>query len=83
MLNHPLTKALSLVWKLLTVLILPIIMAIYVEIIDAYYGPFVFSDLDEGKNLHKWGIIGIYLTFLLCWNRLNPHVISALKKMEY
>ncbi len=83
MLNTPLTQALSLVWKLLTVLILPVIMAIYVKIMDSYYGPFAFEDLDLGKNLHKWIVFAIYLAFLLCWNRLNPHVISALKRMEY
>ena len=83
MLNHPLTQALSLAWKLLTVLILPVIMAVYVEVVDTYYIAFSFSDLDQGKNLHKWAILGIYLLFLLCWNRLNPHVINTLKKMEY
>jgi len=81
--NHPLTQALSLLWKLLTVLILPIIIAVYVKVMDVYYGPFSFSELDLGQNLHKWLIFAIYLLFLLCWNRLNAHVINALKKMEY
>ena len=66
MLNTPLTQTLSLVWKLLTVLILPVIMAIYVKTMDTYYGPFVFADLDLGKNLHKWVVLAIYLAFLLC-----------------
>jgi hypothetical protein len=81
--NHPLTQTLSLIWKLLTVLILPVIMAVYVQVMDNYYGPYSFSDLDQGKNLDKWIVLAIYLGFLLCWNRLNPYVISALKKMEY
>ena len=81
--NQPLTQALSLTWKLSTVLILPVIIAIYVKVMDAYYGPFTFSELDQGQNSHKWIVLAIYLFFLLCWNRLNPHVIHLLKRLEY
>lgn len=83
MFNLPLTQALSLLWKLLTVLILPVIMAVYIEVVDTYYFEFSFSELDQGKNLHKWAILGIYLVFLVCWNRVNPYVINALKRLEY
>lgn len=81
--THPITQTLSIIWKLLTVLILPVIIAIYVNIMDVYYGPFIFSDLDKGQNAHKWIVFAIYLLFLLCWNRLNPHVINTLKRLEY
>lgn len=83
MFNHPLTQALSIAWKLLTVLIIPIIMITYVKTINGLYGDFSFSDLDQGKNLHKWAVLAVYLAFLLCWNRINPTVIDALKKLEY
>ena len=83
MLTPPFTQVLSLMWKLLTVLIIPIIMAIYVQAVIFWQPEFSFAELDQGKNLHKWVVLAIYLAFLLCWNRLNPHVIEALKKMEY
>lgn len=83
MLNHPLTQVLSLAWKLLTVLIIPIIMTIYVKTMSGFYNDFSFSDLDQGKNLHKWVVLAVYLAFLLLWNRLNPFVGNALKKLEY
>ena len=83
MFNHSLPQILSLVWKLLTVLIIPIIMLCYVKFLNAFYTPFSFEELDQGKNIHKWIVLAIYLFFLLCWNRLNPIVTAALKKMEY
>ncbi|MDA7746915.1 hypothetical protein N8878_06240 [Psychromonas sp.] len=81
--NQPHTQILSLIWKLLTVLIIPIIMILYIKAMSALYGDFSFSDLDQGKNLHKWVVLAIYLAFLLCWNRLNPYVVNLLKRMEY
>jgi len=83
MFSHSLTQILSIFWKLLTVLIIPVIMFLYVKVMAAYYPEFTFSDLDQGKNLHKWVVFAIYLTFLLCWNRLNPYVVNGLKKLEY
>ncbi|TEW54136.1 hypothetical protein E2R68_09665 [Psychromonas sp. RZ22] len=84
MLNQSLIQTLSLFWKLLTVLILPVIMFLYIKFMDVCYEqPFTFADLDQGKNIHKWMIIAIYLAFLLCWNRLNPIVMNILKKLEH
>ena len=83
MFNHSLSQILSLVWKLLTVLIIPVIMLIYVKVTNALYPPFSFQELDQGENSHKWIILAIYLSFLLCWKRLNPAVTTALKKLEY
>ncbi|TEW52172.1 hypothetical protein E2R67_03805 [Psychromonas sp. RZ5] len=83
MFNHSLNQILSLIWKLLTVLIIPIIIFFYIKIIDTCYTPFSFADLDQGKNIHKWLVLALYLAFLLCWNRLNPFVKTILKKLEY
>jgi len=83
MFNHSLHQILSLIWKLLTVLIIPIIIFFYIEIVDTFYMPFSFADLDQGKNIHKWLVLAIYLTFLLCWNRLTPLVKAILKKLEF
>jgi hypothetical protein len=82
MFNHSFNQILSLVWKLLTVLIIPIIIVCYVKTVDAFYPSFTFSDLDQGQNAHKWIVLAIYLLFLLCWNRLNPYVNNLLKKMD-
>ena len=83
MFNHSLNQILSLIWKLLTVLIIPIIIFFYIEIVDTFYMPFSFVDLDQGKNIHKWLVLALYLGFLLAWNRLNPSVKTMLKKLEY
>lgn len=83
MFSHPLTQILSLLWKLLTVLIIPIIIAIYIQVLCYWFPDFSFSELDNGKNVHKWAIISIYALFLIGWNKLNPYVIDLLKKMEY
>ena len=83
MFNHSLNQILSLIWKLLTVLIIPIIIFLYIEIVDTCYMPFSFADLDQGKNIHKWLVLALYLAFLLGWNRLNPVVKTMLKKLEY
>lgn len=83
MFNHPVTQVLSLMWRLLTVLIIPIIIYLYVAVMDYYNGNFSFADLDQGKNIHKWIVFAIYLACILCWNRLNPYFNSTLKKMEY
>lgn len=83
MFNHPVTQVLSLIWKLTTVLIIPIIMVLYIKVIAAYHPDFSFHNLDQGKNIHKWIVFAIYLFSLLVWNRLNPYVNNALKRMEY
>jgi len=83
MFNHSYHQLLSLMWKLLTVLIIPLIMFAYIELVDIFYMPFNFADLDQGKNIHKWLILGLYLIFLFCWARLNPLVTAILKKLEY
>jgi len=70
-------------WKLLAVLIIPIIIFFYIKITNAFFIPFTFADLDQGQNIHKWLILAIYLTFLLCWNRLTPLVKTMLKKLEF
>ena len=83
MFNHPVTQALSLIWKLATVLIIPIIIILYIKIYGLYHPNFSFDDLDQGQNSHKWVIFAIYLFMLLAWNRLTPYVYKALKRMEY
>jgi len=83
MFNLSLVQILSLTWKLLTVLIIPIIIVSYIKFMQAFYPPFDFSELDLGQNIHKWIIFTLYLLFLLCWKTLNPYVGQILKKMEY
>ena len=55
----------------------------YVIAMNRYYGGFTFADLDQGKNIHKWGVLAIYLAYLLFWNRSNKYVVSYLKKLQY
>ena len=83
MFNHSLNQILSLIWKLLTVLIIPVIIFFYIEIVDTFYMPFSFVDLDQGKNIHKWLVLIIYIFLLVGWSRLNPLVKTMLKKLEY
>lgn len=83
MYSHPLIQILSLLWKLLTVLIIPIIIAIYIKVLSHWHPELSFASLDNGKNVHKWIIISIYALFLIGWNKLNPYVAALLKKMEY
>lgn len=84
MLNVPFNLLLLLLWKLSTVFIIPIIIQLYIKVIDGYFvSGFTFQDLDQGQNIHKWVILAIYLLYLLFWNRSNKHVVSYLKKLEY
>ncbi|WP_022939903.1 hypothetical protein [Psychromonas hadalis] len=78
-----LSQFLILLWKLSSVFVIPLIMLGYVMLMNRYDGSFTFQDLDQGKNIHKWMVFAIYLIYLLCWNRSNKRVISALKKLEY
>jgi hypothetical protein len=78
-----LSQFLILLWKLSSVFVLPLIMMGYVLLMDRYGGGFTFADLDQGKNIHKWAVLAIYLAYLLFWNRSNRYVISYLKKLQY
>ncbi|WP_413700855.1 hypothetical protein ACLKMH_03325 [Psychromonas sp. KJ10-10] len=77
------SQLLILLWKLSSVFVLPLIMIGYVMVMHHYDAEFTFSELDTGKNIHKWIVLAIYLSYLLLWNRSNKRVISYLKKLEY
>ena len=83
MLRIHFSQLLLLLWKLSTVYIIPIIILLYIDLLNAYLGEFSFQQLDQGQNIHKWLILAIYLLYLLIWNRSNKHVVSYLKKLEY
>ena len=83
MLRAHLSQALLLLWKLSSVFIIPIIIVSYVAILNSYDSTFDFQQLDQGKNIHKWVVLAIYLSYLLIWNRSNKLVTSYLKKLEY
>ena len=83
MLQVSFSQLLLLLWKLSTVYIIPIIIHLYINLVDSYFGEFSFQQLDQGQNTHKFAILGIYLLYLLFWNRSNKHVSSYLKKLEY
>ena len=77
------SQVLILLWKLSSVFVIPLIMIGYVMVMDSYNGGFTFADLDQGKNIHKWLVLAIYLGYLLIWNRSNRFVIAYLKKLQY
>jgi len=77
------SQLLLLVWKLSTIFALPIILLLYRTLLNSYTGDFTFEQLDQGINIHKWWVFGLYLVYLLLWNRSNKLVISYLKKLEY
>lgn len=78
-----LSQLLILLWKLSSVLVIPLIMVAYVMMMNSYDDSFTFEDLDRGKNIHKWTVFAIYLIYILAWNRSNKGVIAYLKKLEY
>lgn len=77
------SQLLLLLWKLSTIFALPIILLLYRSALNSYTGDFTFEQLDQGINIHKWWVFGLYLVYLLLWNRSNKLVISYLKKLEY
>ena len=83
MLRIHFSQLLLLLWKLSTVYILPIIIFLYIDLLNAYSEGFSFQQLDQGQNIHKWFIFAIYLAYLLIWKGCNHHVASYLKKLEY
>lgn len=83
MFSTQLSQFLILLWKLSSVFVIPIIMVGYVLVMSHYDPSFSFADLDQGKNIHKWGVFAIYLAYLLFWNRSSRFVTSYLKKLQY
>lgn len=83
MLHLHFSKILLLLWKLSTIYIIPVVIELYINSINAYFGEFSFQQLDQGQNIHKWGVLALYLLYLLLWNRSNKHVVSYLKRLEY
>lgn len=83
MLRIHLSQFLLLVWKLSSVFIIPVIIFSYILVAQSYDQNFNFQSLDQGKNIHKWVVLAIYLAYILVWNRSNKLVISYLKKLEY
>ena len=77
------SQFLLLLWKLSTIYTVPLIMLLYISLMNAYSGDFTFQQLDQGKNIHKFVVLAIYLFYLLFWNRCNKTVITSLKKLEY
>ena len=77
------SQLLLLLWKLSTIFALPVILLLYRSLLNSYAGSFTFEQLDQGINIHKWWVFGLYLVYLLLWNRCNKWVISYLKKLEY
>jgi hypothetical protein len=51
-------------------------MSLYIE-------GFNFHVLDEGQNIHKWIVFGLYLLYLLAWKGSNKIVTGYLKKLEF
>lgn len=78
-----LNQLLLLLWKLSTVFIIPIIMFTYVYVMNIYLDGFLFSDLDQGTNLHKLSVLGFYLVYLLFWKYYNKRITAYFKKLEY
>lgn len=78
-----LSQLLLLLWKLSTIFALPVILLLYRSLLNSYTDGFTFAQLDQGINIHKWWVFGLYLVYLLIWNRSNKYVISYLKKLEY
>jgi len=83
MLITQLSQLLLLLWKLSSVFVIPLIMLAYVMLMNSYDESFTFEDLDQGKNLHKWLVFALYLSYILFWRRSNKRVTSYLKKLEY
>ena len=77
------SQLLILLWKLSSVFVIPLIMVGYVMVMHSYDDSFSFTDLDQGKNIHKWLVFAIYLSYILLWNRSNRLVTSYLKKLQY
>ncbi|MCP5076593.1 MAG: hypothetical protein GY951_00830 [Psychromonas sp.] len=77
------SQFLILLWKLSSVFVIPLIMIGYVMLMNSYDESFTFEDVDQGKNLHKWLVFAIYLSYILFWRRSNKRVTSYLKKLEY
>ena len=77
------SQFLILLWKLSSVFVIPLIMVGYVMVMQSYDAGFSFAELDQGKNIHKWLVFAIYLSYILFWNRCNRIVTSYLKKLQY
>lgn len=77
------SQILLLLWKLSTIFTVPLIMLLYVMLMSLFSADFTFQQLDQGKNIHKFAVLAIYLFYLLVWNRCNKRVITGLKKLEY
>ncbi len=77
------SQLLTLLWKLSTVYIIPIIILSYVSVLNSYLGDFTFANLDQGQNPHKLMIFAFYLMYLFFWKRANPWVVNHLRKLEY
>ena len=78
-----LAQLLTLLWKLSSVFVIPVIMIVYVMLMNSYDDSFTFEDLDQGTKFHKWLVFAIYLSYILFWRRNNKRVTSYLKKLEY
>lgn len=83
MLRIHLSQLLLLLWKLSSVFIIPVIIFSYVSILNSYDQTFNFQSLDQGKNIHKWVVLAVYLFYILIWKRSNKIVTSYLKRLEY
>ncbi|WP_354622936.1 hypothetical protein [Psychromonas sp. MME2] len=83
MLRARLGQLLLLLWKLSSVFIIPIIILLYVYVMNTYFGPFSFEQLDQGQNKHKWLVFAIYLIYLLFWKISNKKIINYLQRFEY
>ncbi|MFT5879710.1 MAG: hypothetical protein ACI86X_000824 [Moritella sp.] len=53
---------LKIIWKLLVVLLFPLVIWLYSIILDI-----PFREIDAGANYHKWIIFVIYLGCLASW----------------
>ena len=80
---YHLHQVLRLLWQLSTVYVIPIIIILYIKALNLMGYPLSFSELDEGQNIHKLAILGIYLLYLLIWKLINKYVISLLNKLKF
>ncbi len=53
---------LKIIWKLLVVLLFPLVIWLYSIILDI-----PFREIDAGANYHKWIILVVYLGCLASW----------------
>jgi hypothetical protein len=83
MLRSRFSQILLLTWKLSTVFVIPIIIYFYISVMSLYLEGFNFHVLDEGQNIHKWIVFGLYLLYLLAWKGSNKIVTGYLKKFEF